>query len=564
MPMFGGNLGDSSGDTRGRRADEMVGLRTRETCERAGNVTRLAALLVAACVVLHAGRLLAVDIETLLASYGVLETVAGTARIRSDTVNGWEPWMEGGPGVAAELSRPHMTTADWRGNLFIADKDGQAIRQVRPDGTIHTFAGTGEAGSNGDGPALATQLNQPNGLFTFPNGVSYLVELAANRIRRLSLDGQLSTIVEDPQPLLHGRGLWVSPDESTIFYSAGTEVRRWTKANGIETYAAGFVELGNLDVDPRDGALVVTDRGSHGVYKVREDGTRVLVAGNETVSGGGDGSLAVETALEEVRGIAFHPEGGMFLATHEGSQVWFVDDRQVIHLLLDGNDKDVHAGDGLPLGTPGKKVSEVRSVSLAPNGDLLVTEHDGGYVRRVKTTRPWQMGDVDRDRDLDDGDVDQLTAAARGQDHPQTLDLTWDGRVDDHDLRQWVATLRGTWFGDANLDGLFDSTDFLQVFQRGEYEDSLVGNSGWADGDFNGDAEFNGGDFVAAFQDGGYGLGPRPAAVPTMGAGPEPDAAEWGARSTAVPEPTGWAIWCVGGLLAIRRARRQSRLASPV
>jgi len=505
----------------------------------------LAVLLVIASVLLPAQRLSAVDVETLLASYGVLETVAGTALIRADMVNGWEPWMEGGPAVEAELSRPHMTTADWRGNLYVADKDGNAIRQVRPDGSIHTVAGTGEAGSNGDGPALATQLHPPNGLFTFPNGVSYMVELGANRIRRLSLDGQLTTILEDPQPLLHGRGLWVSPDESTIFYTAGSEVRRWTKAGGTETYADGFTELGNLDVDPRDGSLVVTDRGSHGVYRVRTDGTRDRIAGNESTVGGGDGWLATETALEEVRGIAFHPEGGFFLATHEGSQVWFVDDRQVIHLLVDGNDKDVHGGDGQPLGTPGKNVSEVRSVTLAPNGDLLITENDGGYVRRVKSTRPWRMGDLDRDHDLDDRDIDQLAAAVRAGRHPQTLDLTWDGRVDARDQQAWVVTLRNTWFGDANLDGQFDTVDFLQVFQRGEYEDAVMGNSGWADGDWNGDGDFNGGDFVAAFQDGGYRAGPR------TGAG------QAGQRGVVVPEPAGVAVWCVGGWMAVCSARRR-------
>ena len=47
------------------------------------------------------------------------------------------------------------------------------------------------------------------------------------------------------------------------------------------------------------------------------------------------------------------------------------------------------------------------------------------------------------------------------------------------------------------------------VFQQGEYEDAIVGNSGWADGDWSGDAEFTSRDFVVAFQRGGYEQGPR-------------------------------------------------------
>ncbi len=58
--------------------------------------------------------------------------------------------------------------------------------------------------------------------------------------------------------------------------------------------------------------------------------------------------------------------------------------------------------------------------------------------------------------------------------------------------------------GDANLDGIFDSQDLVYVFQRGEYEDPLPGNSGWADGDWDGDGEFTSADMVRAFVEGGY------------------------------------------------------------
>jgi hypothetical protein len=55
-------------------------------------------------------------------------------------------------------------------------------------------------------------------------------------------------------------------------------------------------------------------------------------------------------------------------------------------------------------------------------------------------------------------------------------------------------------YGDANLDGVFDSRDLVQVFQRGEYEDGIQDNSRWEGGDWNGDGEFNSADLVAAFQ----------------------------------------------------------------
>ncbi|MFC1758543.1 hypothetical protein ACFL2H_07215 [Planctomycetota bacterium] len=54
--------------------------------------------------------------------------------------------------------------------------------------------------------------------------------------------------------------------------------------------------------------------------------------------------------------------------------------------------------------------------------------------------------------------------------------------------------------GDANRDGVFDTADLLHVFQIGEYDDQLVGNSTWEEGDWNGDGEFTSKDLVLAFQ----------------------------------------------------------------
>ncbi len=54
--------------------------------------------------------------------------------------------------------------------------------------------------------------------------------------------------------------------------------------------------------------------------------------------------------------------------------------------------------------------------------------------------------------------------------------------------------------GDANRDGVFNSSDLVAVFQIGEYEDNIAGNSTWDEGDWDGDGEFTTADIVAAFQ----------------------------------------------------------------
>lgn len=93
-------------------------------------------------------------------------------------------------------------------------------------------------------------------------------------------------------------------------------------------------------------------------------------------------------------------------------------------------------------------------------------------------------------------------------------DLDGDLDVDLEDRARWVHNVKRTTFGDANLDGLFDSRDLVNVFAAGQYEDSLVDNSKWETGDWNGDCEFTTQDLVLAFQDGGYERSAAAAPIP--------------------------------------------------
>ena len=125
------------------------------------------------------------------------------------------------------------------------------------------------------------------------------------------------------------------------------------------------------------------------------------------------------------------------------------------------------------------------------------------------------LGDFDNNGILDVADLDALTAIVRNATHDGAFDLDGNGVVDQADRFVWVHEIKNVYFGDSDLNGEFDSGDFVLMFRRGEYEDGVNGNSTWATGDFNGDAEFDSGDFVFAFRDNGYEKGPRPAiAIP--------------------------------------------------
>jgi hypothetical protein len=145
-------------------------------------------------------------------------------------------------------------------------------------------------------------------------------------------------------------------------------------------------------------------------------------------------------------------------------------------------------------------------------------------------------GDYNANGVLDAGDLDLQANAMVAGTHPAAFDLTGDGLVNFADREQWVNVLKNTYIGDANLDGVFNSTDFVAVFIAGKYETGQ--NSGWAEGDWNGDKLFNSSDFVAAFIGGGYELGPR-------------------AGVSAVPEPSSVVLALLGMLSLAGIARRR-------
>ena len=124
-------------------------------------------------------------------------------------------------------------------------------------------------------------------------------------------------------------------------------------------------------------------------------------------------------------------------------------------------------------------------------------------------------GDFNNDGRIDVDDVNMLGWKVAGGMNEKEFDLTGDGLVDQEDLTEWIKAgdIGNSYFGDANVDGEFNSGDLVDVFGAGLYEKDEEAN--WAAGDWTGDHRFDSGDLVVAFGDGGYERGPRgPAAVP--------------------------------------------------
>ncbi len=336
------------------------------------------------------------DFDKVVTNYDNLVTIAGRGE-REGSENDWRARFEGGPALEAELSRPSMARADAAGNIYFTDTHAHAIRKVNTDGTIETIAGTGKAGFNLEsGAALETQLAKPNGLYLLPNGNIYVLDLDNDRIRLLTPAGTLRTIVQDTSDngINAGRGLWVSADESTIYYANLTRLMKWEV--GMEptdqiVVAEGFQKLGNIDWDDHTGQMLAADIDANVVWRINvEDGTRLRVAGGGSKTT--TGHPAKEVRLEEARGISASPHGGFFVTAEETGSIWYVDTNEMAHIVIPGSgDGNIIKGEGEKLsdiiGVGGNKLSRPYSITTAPNGDLIIVTNESGLIRAVRKGR---------------------------------------------------------------------------------------------------------------------------------------------------------------------------------
>jgi len=255
---------------------------------------------------------------------------------------------DGGPALKAKFNIASDMAVDSIGVIYIADQLNNRIRRIALDGTISTIAGTGAAVSSGDnGPAITASLWNPVGLAFDRNG-DLLVGEINHRLRRISkTDGRITKVIGD--------GTCSAND---LVEDRICDPRRIDVGPAGEIYVAQGSRIARLS--PNGAKQILTATGWRA--KSPNDGPQAIGAGVLSVSPTGDLIFGGDNKVWKAQG------NGPFVATPTGLSFAFAlgapSARQAITL---------ETGDGNPKPYQIRSNAPWLSVNL-PNGTLELTK----------------------------------------------------------------------------------------------------------------------------------------------------------------------------------------------
>jgi NHL repeat len=334
---------------------------------------------------------------------GTIVTVAGTG------VSGQTG--DGGPAIAAQIVHPRGIALAPGGGYVFADAFAQTVRRVWPDGTITTVAGTGTAGFSGDGgPATSAELDLPHGVAFTSSGTLLIADALNNRIRAVSTDGTISTVVGTGATGFSGdggsateatlsapHGVTAVPGGGFLIPDTDNERVRFVWPDGTITTVAGTGTAGFSGdggpatsaqlsrpfaaVPTADGGFLIADTGNDRIREVARDGTITTVAGDGVRGFGGDDGLATEAALSSPHNLAVLPDGGFLIADEGNNRMRRVWPDGTITTVA-GTGAAGSSGDGGPAGDA--QLNEPKEVTVLPDlQGFLVADAANSRIRLV-------------------------------------------------------------------------------------------------------------------------------------------------------------------------------------
>ena len=332
----------------------------------------------------------------------IITTVAG---------NGSQgPYVEGGAATNSSLYSPSGVALDAAGNLYIADRGNNRIREVGANGIISTVAGNGTNGYSGDGGAATNaNLNSPYGVAVDSSGNLYVADTGNHRIRKVAANGVISTVAGKGTAAYSGDGgtatnaslnspYGLAVDSSGSLYVADTgnqRIRKVAASGSISTVAgkggAGYTgdngAATNANVNSPYGValdafgnLYIADRSNNRIRKVATNGIITTVAGETGAGYSGDGGAATSASLYYPGGVAVDLSGDLYIADTDNNGIRFVNTNGIITTAA-GNGAAGYSGDGGAATNAGLDLPS--GAALDALGNLYIADYSNYRIREV-------------------------------------------------------------------------------------------------------------------------------------------------------------------------------------
>ncbi len=229
-------------------------------------------------------------IQKITTATGIIKTIAGTG------VNGFSGM--GGPATAAQIGGILGISFDKKNTIYLSDKGNNRIYKINSAGIIHSIAGNGTYGYNGDGiPATNAQI----ALFNFVDrvvadsvGNIYIPDYFNNRIRKIDTFGIIHTI-------------------------AGTGTGGYNGEN-IAATAAQISSPTNVYLD-KTGNIYFCEFLNHRIRKINTSGFISTYAGTGIQGYTGDNGLASLAQLNFPISICQDKNGNMLISDNDNARI---------------------------------------------------------------------------------------------------------------------------------------------------------------------------------------------------------------------------------------------------
>jgi uncharacterized protein (TIGR03437 family) len=197
--------------------------------------------------------------------YGAAVVIAGPGNLAEG---------DGGPATQARLNHPTGLALDSIGNLYIADGANNRIRRVGLDGTITTLAGTGSAGNTGDGGAAAlATLNGPSSVRFDAFGNLYVADTGNARIRMVTPGGLILPV---PTGTLSAPSYLIFDAAQNLYIADATAIYK-VNAAGTSTVFSGLQSPRGMAFDSA-GNFYFAEAGTRQVWMFMPSGSHSLLA----------------------------------------------------------------------------------------------------------------------------------------------------------------------------------------------------------------------------------------------------------------------------------------------